>query len=333
MLTLPSALAMHLSGRVLSLTICWAVTRSDGKVLRGTAHDRDITISSGDFAGTYPARATIYSTDVASKSDGSVSNVDVEGAFFADVDELTVEDIEGGFFDQAPAVVFMVNWQNPDAGQKVLLAGTLGEFYRDSEGRYRSEVRGLTQALKQQIVRTYSERCDVKLFGDARCKFDVASVTRTGTVSGVTNRKRFDVTLDPGDTPKSPVYFVGGRLQFTSGVLDGVVREVRACIVNETNDAAQIALSDEAPADIEVGTTISLPPGCDRTADACRLIHDNFVNFRGHGLFAVGRDALMRGPTQADRTISVEGRLVRKVITPEQYQQILGAIDQGSFFS
>src|SRR5690606_37353689 len=212
----PVGLASHLSGRTLSLTVCWAVTRTDGQVLRGTAHDRDITIASGRFAGVYPSRATVYSTDIASKADGSVSNADVEGAFFSDVEELTVADIEGGFYDQAPAVLFMVNWQKPDDGQKILLSGMLGEFHRDSDGRYRSEVRGLTQSLKQQIVRTYSERCDVKLFGDSRCKFDVAAVTRTGEVSAVTNRNRFDVTLNPGAVPPSPVYFVGSRLVFTS---------------------------------------------------------------------------------------------------------------------
>src|SRR5690606_34221718 len=122
MLSLPVGLASHLSGRTLSLTVCWAVTRTDGQVLRGTAHDRDITIASGRFAGVYPSRATVYSTDIASKADGSVSNADVEGAFFSDVEELTVADIEGGFYDQAPAVLFMVNWQKPDDGQKILLS-------------------------------------------------------------------------------------------------------------------------------------------------------------------------------------------------------------------
>lgn len=329
MLTLDADLATHLSGRTMSLTVCWAVTRTDGQVLRGTAHDRDITIDSGPFAGTYPARATVYSTDIASKSDGSVTNTDVEGAFFSDVDEISVADIEGGFFDQAPAVLFMVNWKNPNGGQKILISGTLGEFHRDSEGRYRSEVRGLTQALKQQIVRTYSERCDVKLFGDARCKFDVAAHTRTGTVTNVTNRKRFDVALDPGDEPGSPVYFVGGRLVFTSGDLNNVVREVRGCIVNEDNDAAEILLWDEAPADIEIGTTISLPPGCDRTADTCRLVHENFVNFRGHGLFATGRDALMRGPSDVANRIDIDGQY----LTREEYLNILDKIDQGTLFS
>lgn len=312
MLSLPVGLASHLSGRTLSLTVCWAVTRTDGQVLRGTAHDRDITIASGRFAGVYPSRATVYSTDIASKSDGSVSNADVEGAFFSDVEELTVADIEGGFFDQAPAVLFMVNWQNPDAGQKILLSGTLGEFQRDDEGRYRSEVRGLTQALTQQIVRSYSERCDVKLFGDARCKFDVASHTRTGAVTAVTDRKRFDVSLDPGAEPPTAVYFVGGRLKFTSTPLAGVIREVRACLVNEDNDAARILLWDEAPVDVEEGMTIELPPGCDRTADTCRLIHENFVNFRGHGLFATGRDALMRGPADVGHSIDVQGKYLTR---------------------
>lgn len=328
MLTLPAGLAAHLSGRTLSVTVCWAVTRSDGEVLRGTAHDRDIVIESGQFAGTYPARATVYSTDIATKSDGSVANADVEGAFFSDIDELTIADVEGGLFDQAPAVLFMVNWQNPNAGQKILLSGTLGEFHRDADGRYRSEVRGLTQALTQQIVRTYSERCDVKLFGDSRCKFNVAAVTRSGTVTAVTNRKRFDITLDPGAVPPSPVYFLGGRLVFTSGALTGVVREVRGCIVSEGNDTAQIVLWDEAPAEIEIGATISLPPGCDRTADTCRLIHENFVNFRGHGIFATGRDALMRGPADVANRIEIEGQY----LTREQYLQVLEAIDQGVFF-
>lgn len=298
MLTLPSGLATHLAGRALSITVCWVVTRTDGTVLRGTAHDQDITISSGDFAGTYPSRSTVYSTDIASKSDGSVSNADVDGAFFSSVDELTVADVEGGLLDQAPAELFLVNWASPNDGQKILLSGTLGEFYRDSDGRYRAEVRSLTQALAQNIGSTFSERCDVKLFGDARCGFDVAAVTRTGTVTEMLSRKAFTIDLDSGPAPIGPetTYYAGGRLEFTSGTLDGVVREVRTAGFNDSAETEMtVLLWEEAPADIEVGVTISLPPGCDRAYDTCRLIHENLVNFRGHGIFATGRDALMRG--------------------------------------
>lgn len=321
MQTLPPGLASHLAGDVTTLTVCWLVEKLNGDVIRGTAHQTDITITTGTYAGTYKARTAVFATDNRNTSDGAVSNLDVDGAFRVDatIDDISVTDIEAGLYDQARAVLLLVNWADPDSGQKVLRAGTLGEFYRDSSGRYRSEVRGLTQALSQQIVRTYSERCDVKIFGDERCKFDVAAATRTGTVTAVTNRKRFDVSLDAGAQPPSPVYFVGGRLKFTSGALDGVIREVRGCRVNEANDAAEIALWEEAPTDVEVGMTIELPPGCDRTADTCRLIHQNFVNFRGHGLFATGKDALMRGPTDPVQRINVPGKL----LTLEQLQAIL----------
>lgn len=298
MLALPVDFAAALSGRVLGLTVAWRVTRLDGEILRGTAHQEAITIDSGEFAGTYPPRASIYASDIASKSDGSVSNADVESAFFSDVNEITVEDIEGGLYDQAPATLFLLDWRRPNAGQKVLLDGTLGEFTRDSEGRWRSEVRGLTQALAQQIVKSYSERCDVKLFGDVRCKFAVADVTRSGVVSEVLTRRLFRVELDEGASPIGPAstYYAGGRLEVMSGDLAGIVREVRTVQFEDTGETElTVLLWDELPGDIEVGTMISLPPGCDRSYDTCRLIHQNLVNFRGHGIFAVGRDRLLAG--------------------------------------
>src|SRR5690606_16773048 len=94
-------------------------------------------------------------------------------------------------------VLLLVNWASPDDGQKVVMAGTLGEFQRDSDGLFKSEVRGVTQALSQQILRTYSPTCDVVRFGDARCGFNVASLTRTAVVTSVESRKRFALALSP----------------------------------------------------------------------------------------------------------------------------------------
>lgn len=296
MLTLPAQLAAHLALPATSLTVCYRVTKSTGEVLRGTAHNRDVTITVGERAGVYRARSAVFATDVRSTSDGSVSNVDVDGAFRVDADaDLTIEEIEAGVYDQAPAELFLLNWSSPDDGQKVLCAGTLGEFVRDSDGRYRSEVRGTVQALTQQIVQTYSERCNVRLFGDSRCKFDVAAVTRTGTVTAVTNRRSFVATLNSAPAPPTETYYAGGRLLFTSGDNSGFVREVRS--VSLASLSATVTLWEEAPADIEVGDTISLPPGCDRLLSTCRDVHDNLLNFRGYGVFAVGRDRLVKGVT------------------------------------
>lgn len=295
MLTLPAAATTHLGKSTTTLTVCYAIWKKNGEVLRGTAHDRDVTIASGTYAGTYRARTAAFATDVRAAADGSVPNVGLDGALRVDasIDDLTVEDLEAGLYDQARAVLLLVDWADPSAWQKVLCAGTLGPFERDSDGRWRSDARGLVQALSQQFVQTYSERCNVKRFGDTRCKFDVGAVTRTGTVTSVTDRRTFVVTLDAGPAPVGDTYYNGGVLQFTSGANEDFERETRT--VELDGDTATIALWDEAPADIEVGDTISLEPGCDRRFETCRDVHANQVNFRGYGLFAVGRDRLMRG--------------------------------------
>ena len=305
MLNLPGLFAQHLQGEVTSLTVCWAVTRNNGAVIRGTAHDRDVTLTTGPYAGTYSARTAVFSTDVRSTSDGSVSNLDVEGAMRVDAqaNDIKTEEIEGGLYDQAKAVLFAVNWREPDSGMRILASGTLGEFTRDSDGRYRSEVRGLTQALAQQIVQTASSMCNVTVFGDSRCKFNVGAVTRTGTITSVTDRRRFAAQLDPGPTPVTEIYFNGGRLKFGSGDNVDVIREVRVCSVDEQADTAEVLLWDEAPADIEIGDTFELPPGCDRQEPTCRLVHNNLVNFRGYGIYAAGRDALLRGPNDGGDSV------------------------------
>ena len=158
-----------------------------------------------------------------------------------------------------------------------------------------TEIRGLTQALSQNIVQTAGERCSVKRFGDQFCKFDVAAVTRTGVVTEVTSRRFFTVALTPSDDPPVPTYFNGGRIAFTSGKNAGFFREVKRAIVSA--GAAQIELWDEMPDDVEVDDTCTLEPGCDKTYETCRDVFQNIVNFRGYGIFIPGALELMKGPT------------------------------------
>lgn len=302
MLILPTNLATHLSGENLTLAVCWRITRADGVVLRGTNHDRAITISSGVNAGTYSASSAIMASDVAGKSDGSVTNMEVEGLFQIDANtSITPQQVEAGLFDQAPAVLFLLNWKVPNDGQKILLAGTLGEFYRDNRGRYRSEVRGLTQKLSQMFMDTYSERCNVKQFGDARCGVSVAAIKRTGEVDTVVSRKRFTATLDAGPAPVGDAYYLGGVVTFTSGDCDGFTREIKAH-TEISGSSIEILLHEEMPDDFEVGDTFELEPGCDRLFTTCKYIHNNLVNFRGHGFFAVGRSRMMQDPAEASVT-------------------------------
>lgn len=294
--TIPPALLAHLQSDVTTLAICWRLVKRNGGQILSTEHDRDLTIDAGPLAGVYLSQAGVRGSDVRSTSDMSVDNMEVEGAARNDellIPDVTVADMEAGVLDKASVTVFVVNWQSPNDGAVYKRHGFLGNFERDSNGQYRTEIRGLTQLLSQNVGQTFGETCNVVQFGDARCKKDLAPITRTGAITSVTSRKQFSVLLDAGAEPLSDTYYDTAKLTFTSGDCDGFKRQVKHAEID--GDALEIELYEETPADIVPGDTFTLPPGCNRLIETCRDIHDNIINFRGYGVFIPGVLALMKG--------------------------------------
>lgn len=285
----PELLA-HLQSGSLTTAICWVIEKRDGTFIRGTEHDRDIVIStSGELAGVYRAGANITSSTVQSGSDMAPDNLSVDGAIPqqpVDYIDVNVSDIEGGLLQLAPVTVFYCNWAAPDDGQAIMRRGFLGEIARDSDGKYTTEIRGLLQLLSQQFVETYSERCIVKRFGDERCKLNLAPFTHTGAVTAVTNRKSFSTDLSMSPFPD----FRGGAFTFTSGPNNGYLREAKS------GDGGDFTFWEPFPNEPEVGDTFTVIQACDRSRSACQG-YNNLVNFRGHGIFIPGVDAIARGAT------------------------------------
>lgn len=292
------------------LAVCVRIAVPNRAPLLLADHDADILITvtdetlaeirtGFDLTGRYRARTGVAASDVKTSTNQSVDNVDIQGVS-ADEQELipgiTVADMEAGLLDHAQATMFYLRWDAPDRWQNILRYGNLGEFRRDSSGQFSTEIRGLAQALQQNVGDQYSDRCVVKRFGDSRCKFNVASVTRTGVIASVTNRKAFTVTLTPGTDPPWPDFFNGGALVFTSGANDGYEREALAGPVS--GGTATVILWDELPADAQIGDTLTFRPDCSRLPARCKD-YENFVNFQGYGLFMAGPKALMRGPQGA----------------------------------
>lgn len=261
MRVLTDNLVLHLAQDVTTLAVCWRVTRRDGVQILGTEHDRDLTITEGDYAGTYMAAAGITGSTVQSTSDLSVDNLEVNGAINNTGDltliDLTVADIESGLMDNAQVTLLMVNWEAPDDGQVVLRTGTIGEISRTSEGQYKTELRGLTQYLSKNLLRSYGTACDAD-FGDARCGIDLVALTVTGTVTAVTSNRRFVATLD--DSP-------------------GTVMDTELFLPMYH--------------DIAVGDTFTIRPGCDKSMPMCKIRFNNIANFRGHGLWTPGTADMM----------------------------------------
>lgn len=290
MRTIPSGFN---DGHITDLHVCWVVTRRDGEIILGTECDQDIEITTGTYAGLYLARAGITGSDVRSTSDLSVDNLEVTGALSQNIEDtsdtslwlidLSAADIEAGMFDNAEATTFLVNSANPDLYQRILRTGWLGNVTR-GDGQYKTELRGLTQALSQGIVRTYGVGCDAELF-DARCKVDPTAFTATGTVDVVTNRRQFQIAAPLGG---AFVINPRGRVTWTSGLNTGYSMEWVSYL------SLVVTLFLPMPRDIQVGDTFTITQGCDKSMATCINSYANLPNFRGHGVLVPGDSEILK---------------------------------------
>jgi len=224
MKSVSGALATHLAGAVTTLATCWRVERTDGAVFGFTDHDRDLVVSSVTYAaGSGYARAAI-----ASRADLSVDDTELSGILNSGL--ITESDIRAGVWDGAEVRIFVVNWADLSQGTMPLRRGRLGEVISADDGSFTVELRGLAQALQQQVGELYSSECRADL-GDARCR----------------------ITLRPALVARSTAYPAGSFLRVeTDGAGVGSLREegrIYECTTAGTTAAGAPAFSTT------VGTT------------------------------------------------------------------------------
>ncbi len=161
-----ATLTAHLAGPVTTLATCWRITRSDGTELFFTDHDRDLLFE----GNVYEASSGYSRTAIANDSSLSVDNLDIEGVF--DSAAVTEEELRAGLFDRAEVRIFLVNWAGPSMGSLRMRRGWFGEVILGEQGIFRTELRGMTQALQQRIGELYSPECRADL-GDHRCRVPI----------------------------------------------------------------------------------------------------------------------------------------------------------------
>lgn len=290
MKTLNAAALSHILRHTQTLAVCWRIERQDGELILGTEHDQNIRVETGvspdDYGGLYLSAAGISGSDIRSASDLSVDNLEVQGSTQRDlsVTDIRAADIEAGLLDNAAVRIFLVNWKLPEAFQIVIKAGTLGDITRTAEGRYRTELRGISQQLAKNFIRTYSILCDAELY-DERCGVDRASHTYSGTVTAVTNRKSFTVSVT---SPPADERLVRGEITFTGGENYGFSMEVKSYA------AGAMVLYFPMPLDVEIGDTFEVVEGCDKTRATCKDVFNNLLNRRAHGDFVPGQNEVFK---------------------------------------
>ena len=274
MRTASSNLTSHIAGEVTSIAICWKLTLVSGTVLGFTDHTSDLTISSQ----LYKAATGFSPTSVETKDRFSVDNLDVEGVL--DAASITEADIMAGIYDFAEIEIFMINVTDLSQGIITHRRGWLGEV-SVKNGQFVAEVRGLAQKLQQNIGELFSPTCRA-VFGDARCKVNLASFTFAGTVNTVTSRQVFLSTA----LTHAAGYFSGGEVQWLTGANAGRRMEIKEF------SNTQITLALPMPHSVAVGDTFNAIAGCDKTIATCIAKFNNAVNFRGEP-YVPGMDKML----------------------------------------
>jgi len=274
MRTASSNMTAHLAGEVTSLAICWQLTLVGGTVMGFTDHTSDLTISSV----LYKAATGFSPTSVETKDKFSVDNLDVAGIL--DAASITEVDIMAGKYDFAEILIFMVNVTDLTQGIITHRRGWLGEVSLKN-GQFVAEVRGLAQKLQQNIVELFSPTCRA-VFGDTRCKANLASYTVGGTVNTITSRQVFISTA----MTQAAGYFSGGEIQWLTGANAGRRMEIKQF------GNTQFTLVLPMPNNVAVGDTFNAIAGCDKTIGTCASRFNNAVNFRGEP-YVPGMDKML----------------------------------------
>ena len=274
MRTASSNLTAHLAGEVTSIAICWKLTLVGGAVMGFTDHTADLTISSQ----LYKAATGFSPTSIETKDKFSVDNLDVAGIL--DAASITEVDIMAGKYDFAEIEIFMVNVTDLTQGVITHRRGWLGEVSLKN-GQFVAEVRGLTQKLSQNIVEIYSPTCRA-VFGDTRCKANLASYTVGGTVNTVTSRQVFI----SNSMTQAAGYFSSGEVEWLTGANAGRRMEIKEF------SNKQFTLVLPMPNNIAAGDTFNAIAGCDKTFNTCFSKFSNAVNFRGEP-YVPGMDKML----------------------------------------
>ncbi len=285
MLQLSISMQQKLDGAATTFCHCWRVTRRDGRSLGFTDHDRDIV-----FDGvTFRAQTGLSASEAESGLGLGVATAEAAGALRAD--SLTETDLVNGLFDSASVETWLVDWTNAE-DRTLLDIATIGEVRR-GELAFNAELRSSAHYFDQTQGRAFQQGCAADL-GDARCGIGLPGLARNGVVASFAGGI---LTLDLDGVAGSN-YFAGGKLAFVTGANAGASLTIKTHR-QDSGQRAAIALWTPPGGAVASGDSVSLTPGCDKSAAACRDKFGNIVNFRGFPHMP-GNDRVISYPNRSE---------------------------------
>lgn len=269
MRTLSGPLAAHIATNTHRRVMMLRLDLKDGTSIGLCDHDKTLNFDLGDGAIDYEPNTGIVTSDITWTTGFDADDVEIIGPI---ADIVTRAGVLGGRFDDAVARLFFVDWQNLDSGAGKLLKGrvVLGEI---NGGQFKLTIHSNVSRFAQRIGRTVTGICDAE-YGDARC--GAIPLTLAATVAGVTSRRVFSVTFT-GTYAND--FFNFGRVSFDTGDLAGV-RPIEIFDFTGGTDTGAVKLWTPAAELPQIGDTLTLTQGCEKTRTAC-MAYANIDNFRG----------------------------------------------------
>lgn len=287
MKAIPAALLTELQSTSPRIAVLVSVQSTAGQIVRYTDHDVPLTIGADEY---FPGLTIATQTSKSSASPATQSQQLLLDDFF-----LTKADATDGAFDGALVEISIVSWADIAAGTLLLVKGTTGKL-DIGDTHVDTEIRSLSDRLRQNIIRTYNTACDVDVLGDARCKVNLAPFTVSGTVSAVvgSNNDQFDST-ELAAQPDN--WFQFGQFTWTSGNNATVAPFNQTKTHTQEGSAGRITLAFPAPRPIQVGDNFTSIAGCDRKFPTCRDKFNNAPNNRGYP-YVPGQNAILKSGGQ-----------------------------------
>jgi uncharacterized phage protein (TIGR02218 family) len=268
-------------------TECVKITRADGTILRFTALDENLLVQEADLQFyTYKSADSFKITALENQSGLAVSNMNID-AIVSD-DSITEEALIAGLYDYANVELFIAYWSGMSLGLLPLRTSWIGEVTLKGV-QFTADLRGIAQKLQQVFIQTTSLECRFE-FAGTKCGLSRPTYTRNVTITGTTSNDTFLANIAAPDQNK----FQWGLATWLTGNNAGGQMEIIR------NFGQRIQLFLPMPFEINVGDTVALVYGCDKTFTTCREVYENPRRFGGEP-FLASSDLLISYPKIVER--------------------------------
>jgi len=249
------------------ITRCFLCSMNNGPTtVRMTSHDTDLVVGGQTYLKTPGFTLSRYTL----KNGGEPATLDVEIPF-SDDGPIYADDVRHGGWRGATFTVWIADWGNSPANTEILMDGFVGLTAFSDRLKGTMELVTLADKLKDIVLFTVQPKCTFR-FCSRFCGVDETDWRLSGTVSGVTSRKKFTSSR----TPQAGKSYIHGKVTWITG--DNANREGWL----RTWDVATglFEMVTEFPFEIQVGDTFYALPGCQKTRAACDSF-DNIDRFPG----------------------------------------------------